>query len=58
MVDTNAKVLISVSTLSLKVTSGDSMSCRKNLVFFYVWLTVHPNRMVVYFYYQLDAQFF
>ena len=24
--------------------------------FFYVWLTVHPNRMIVYFYYQLDVQ--
>jgi len=25
-------------------------------VFFYVWLTVHPNRMIVYFYYQLVEQ--
>jgi hypothetical protein len=23
---------------------------------FYVWLTVYPNRMIVYFYYQLAAQ--
>jgi len=23
---------------------------------FYVWLTAHPNRMIVFFYYQLDAQ--
>jgi len=38
MVDTNAKVLISVSTLSLKVNSGESMSCHK-LGVFYVWLT-------------------
>jgi hypothetical protein len=55
MVDTNAKVLISVSTLSLKVNSGESVPCRK-LGVFYVRLTVHANRNIVYFYYQLDAQ--
>ena len=38
------------SELILKILKGNC-----NLSNFYVWLTVHPNRMIIFFY-QLDAQ--